>query len=543
MKKTYCLKLITVITVITFVMIACSAEGNLGGNTPTKTVTVGLQEGEYIVEGTGGTATFNVTTINIANGTYSISVKLAEGTGLPAGVSVPVSLTLTAGAGTLNLSVGSTAAKGEYSLTLTIDGTTSTAFDLIIGKGEVSYTVDTQIGNILHGSGGTATYMVTTKNVDEDNGVIFTWCDSSGNTASRPAGYVSGETVPDVATNGITTVTLVFDTAAVKGSYYFKLTIAGVVSTSVSLVYIDDIGTGTQADPWRVRTATQLVEVGRARAGYTGWNMSAHYRQIDHITLTSNWTPIPGYLTGSYDGGGFEIIGLTASGSASTQGFFVSIDSDGIVQNVILVDVNINFTGANTGYSAGIAGASTGKVLNCSVSGIVKGYGNVGGIVGRNNNSSATVQSCIFSGSVTGSFNIVGGIAGMNHGTVKDCYTIGSVSGADNVGGIAGYNSTGAALQNCVALNESITGTPTYGRVAGINLGTLTNNYARDDMKVNGATVTPGANHGEDVGGTQYNTKAWWNKDNTPTAGPAGWDFSSTGAWTWDSVKNLPVLR
>jgi hypothetical protein len=70
---------------------------------------------------------------------------------------------------------------------------------------------------------------------------------------------------------------------------------------------------------------------------------------------------------------------------------------------------------------------------------------------------------------------------------------------------------------------------------------TLSNNYARSDMLVNGSIVTGGTTTNKDganvTAGTaanQYNNQAFW-------VTTLGWDF--TTIWEWDTVRNLPKLR
>jgi hypothetical protein len=93
---------------------------------PVKTVAVGTQTGT-VIEGTGGTVTFDVTTENITNNTYTATVA-----NMPIGVSAGT-VAILSNSGTLTLTVPSTVAAGTTAtLTLTIDGTTSAAFTLTV---------------------------------------------------------------------------------------------------------------------------------------------------------------------------------------------------------------------------------------------------------------------------------------------------------------------------------------------------------------------------------------------------------------------------
>ena len=92
----------------------------------TKTITVGDQT-NIITAGTGGSATFPVTTTGIANGSYSMTI----GGNMPANALMEPP-TIANNAFTLTLNVPSTVAAGTYSISITIDGTTSNTFNLVV---------------------------------------------------------------------------------------------------------------------------------------------------------------------------------------------------------------------------------------------------------------------------------------------------------------------------------------------------------------------------------------------------------------------------
>lgn len=113
---------------------------------------------------------------------------------------------------------------------------------------------------------------------------------------------------------------------------------------------------------------------------------------------------------------------------------------------------------------------------NCSVSASVSGTGNyIGGIAGY---VDGTVKNSYAFGSVSGDDD-VGGVAGfVDYGTLKNCYAVNSVSGIGffGVGGIVG--STYGTVRNCVALNPVINSFMSIGRVTAESYGTLSKNTA-----------------------------------------------------------------
>ena len=316
-------------------------------------------------------------------------------------------------------------------------------------------------------------------------------------------------------------------------------------------------GTGTQEDPFLVRNETELRYVGRGTENsdpsYQDWTLTAHYKQTANITLPSvaagqsNWTRIGNSsFTGSYNGGGHTITGLTIDTTASEQGMFRYIGSVGKVENLGLIGINIKSTSTDIG---GIVGISFGTIQNCYVTGSVTGgNGRVGGIVGTI--QSGAIQNCYVAGSVTGAAGQIGGIAGRiedSSGTIRNCYVTGSIYGTTSyVGGIVGIN-YGSVL-NCVALNQSVDAMSNIGRV-GYNNATLNNNYAWSDMtlRANGSPMSPTGTTRSGIGGesitaAQAKDNSWWTTaGNWNTGGIGAWDF--TTVWQLNGANGMPSLR
>lgn len=93
------------------------------------------------------------------------------------------------------------------------------------------------------------------------------------------------------------------------------------------------------------------------------------------------------------------------------------------------------------GYSVGgIAGQSSGEIINSEAHGTVKGVFNVGGLIGINEN---TVKYSFATGKVVGERD-VGGLIGYNYNSkIEDNYSTGNVFGDINVGGLVGVNHGG----------------------------------------------------------------------------------------------------
>ncbi|MDR0456137.1 MAG: hypothetical protein LBH20_05590 [Treponema sp.] len=118
--------IIALVAVIGFSMAACSDDDGGGGG---KSVRVGSQSGT-LTPGTAGSVTYTVTTNEIANGSYAATVA-----NLPTGVTASSSITIASNTGTLTLTGSTTTTAGTTSnLKLTLDGTTSGNFSLVIGS-------------------------------------------------------------------------------------------------------------------------------------------------------------------------------------------------------------------------------------------------------------------------------------------------------------------------------------------------------------------------------------------------------------------------
>lgn len=242
--------------------------------------------------------------------------------------------------------------------------------------------------------------------------------------------------------------------------------------------------------------------------GLLAWNeavqkdMTLNCTLADNIDLTGkDWTPIGtsfgNSYTGTFDGNGKTITGLTVTGSDRYTGLFGFIK--GTVKNVVLTEINITsgtFVGGVAGWSFG------GNIENCSVSGSVSGS-DVGGVVGYQQGGSIT--GCSSSATVKGTQR-AGGVAGVTNSgaTLTACYATGDVTvendGPNNAcaGGVVGSNAYSTVIACYAAGNVSGTGSGTIhvGGVVGENYATVTACYwsGLPDNDNGGATKVDGTN-------------------------------------------------
>ncbi len=221
-------------------------------------------------------------------------------------------------------------------------------------------------------------------------------------------------------------------------------------------------------------------------------NLGINITLTENINLTDmDWAPIGidynHQYTGTFNGGGHTITGLTVTGSNEYAGLFGRIGSGGKVMNVKLEGVQIESDNEMSDVG-GVAGQSYGNIENCSVSGSVSVSGTnsiAGGVVGYQTGGSIT--GCSSSATVNAG-GVAGGVVGLADGgaTLTACYATGNVTiessgtGSYFAGGVVGIN-TVSTLKACYAwgsVTGSGSGTVYVGGVTGSNdLGTLTACY------------------------------------------------------------------
>ena len=235
--------------------------------------------------------------------------------------------------------------------------------------------------------------------------------------------------------------------------------------------------------------------------GLLAWNEAAQKDRLINCTLTADidltgkdWTPIGtnfyNSYTGTFDGGGHTIKGLTVTTNNQYVGLFGRLGKAGTVKNVVMEGVQIT-SNHSLGYAGGVAGFSWGGTIeNCSVSGSVSGTVSVGGVVGIQ--WEASITGCSSSATVKGMVQ-VGGVAGeTNSGaTMAACYATGNVTieidPIDNIlgGGLVGFNAGSSVLACYATGNVTSTGSSTgnvhIGGFLGGNYTTVTACYWKNN--------------------------------------------------------------
>ena len=344
------------------------------------------------------------------------------------------------------------------------------------------------------------------------------------------------------------------------------------VEGATSVTNDEDTGIVTAVFPIAVTDASDLDLVRNT--------LNADYIQMADITLTGSWNPIGSLaskFTGSYDGNGYTISGLTISSTVPYVGLFSFADGADFL-NITLEDVEV--TGG--GSVGGLMGYGLNcSIVNCSVSGsITCSSTRIGGLAGTTQNSTITSSSAICSVSGTGSvgglighmdsFNIAidcyakgnvtggtgwyaGGLVGLaGDGVIRECYATGNVSGVSGVGGLAGQ---AGALQDCYALGDVTGSGERIGGLVGQNGGPIENCFSA------GLVNNTGTMRGGMIGYYNYSYIIISSYYDTITSGMGdtnkgipmttddmkqpetfvGWDFDDI--WDIDEGESYPYLK
>ena len=247
-----------------------------------------------------------------------------------------------------------------------------------------------------------------------------------------------------------------------KQVLFWTAVVFGTFTSSISLGYSG--GTGTAEDPYQISNSQDLCTMGVLTSDYAKYFILT--KDIDlngqsYFQAVIAWGDIA--FTGTFDGNGHKITNFTIL-AGGRLGLFGTIGSGGEVKNLGIENITIRHSRGSHG--GGLAGFNQGSIRNCYTQGIVSGAENTGGLAGCN--SYGTISNCYSTCSVTGT-QYVGGLVGINSfGHINNCYSAGTVIGSYSVGGLAGNNTSGRIINSYST--SSTSGTNSVGGLAGQNI-------------------------------------------------------------------------
>ena len=342
----------------------------------------------------------------------------------------------------------------------------------------------------------------------QDNGftIINSWYDNETNSSASMEDSGYGKTKAEIVSllNGSEWTT---DSSKGRGYGTDATTTLPFLKnvTKLSNTLFED-GFGTSTNPYTITNWTQLQNINNSNILTKGYYLSLvnnlDSSTSDYTSLASpianmgfGWNSIGNNsatrFKGTFDGLGYTISGLYINRHADNIGLFGVTDSNTLIKNLGLEDINItgNF------YVGGLVGYNYGTISNSYALGFVTGSEAIGGLIGVND--SGMITNSYASGEQNGSFTVGGGLVGSNYGgTILNSYATGSVrSGLGNyLGGLVGYNS--GIIQNSYASGVvSETGSNNIGGLVGINHGTISNSYY--DNEINTGNMVDDSSYGK----------------------------------------------
>ncbi len=218
--------------------------------------------------------------------------------------------------------------------------------------------------------------------------------------------------------------------------------------------------------------STGNINGKKSVGGLVGSNGSPSFN--DGSTITNSYATgnvsgdsFVGGLAGSNPGSSNTIIASYATGHVSGTEYIGGLvgNNKGVVSNS-----HSTATTAASGKSAGgLVGSNEGSIIDCLAAGTVSGNHRVGGLAGDN---FGTIQHSQVNSRIDAEHNQVGGLVGSNFGLLTDCSVNATVSGQWVVGGLVGLNYN--HIDSChVTINLHASGISAGGLI-GLNQGTPT---------------------------------------------------------------------
>jgi PKD repeat protein len=277
------------------------------------------------------------------------------------------------------------------------------------------------------------------------------------------------------------------------GNYTVELSVTGEgqSNSTAQTIRIKNTmeGAGTKSNPYLIRDYHQLEQMDR--------QPDAHYRLAQDIspTLTAEWDPDRSFnpvgdssqpFTGSFDGDGYEIRGLSIDSSGNEVGLFGRTGSSANIYNVSVTGATVS----GTDYVGVLVGRNGGTISRSTVAGTVTGDTAVGGLVGMN---TGLIENTYARGDVTGSGTAIGRLVGRNEGagTVRDSFTTATVRGGSSTGNAVG--NAGGSIQHVYWERQSGQPSPVDAGQIGLTTDQMTGQKAATYMAFDGSiwkTVT-----------------------------------------------------
>ena len=207
--------------------------------------------------------------------------------------------------------------------------------------------------------------------------------------------------------------------------------------------------------------------------------LDSHSRNLSVILLTDidltgvDFSGIP-IFCGNFDGNGHTVSGLSITRDGSNMGLFRYVGDSALIQN-LTVSGEVTPDGSRSAVG-GIAGHNAGKIQNCFFDGTVSGSDDVGGIAGINA-ITGIIDGCHSKGIITGDHR-VGGVVGNNLGVVRSCN---NRSGVNTTAEENQIKLSDISLETITG-SESVSAVTDIGGIAGTSSGVIRQSKNRGNV-------------------------------------------------------------
>ena len=300
-------------------------------------------------------------------------------------------------------------------------------------------------------------------------------------------------------------------------------------------------GSGIESNPYVITTIEQLQEIqDDLEACYVlgndidasataSWNDGAGFEPIGYSLEDGTIVA----FTGTFNGQCHVISNLYINRPGTDGvGLFGHINDGAVIENVGLDTADIS---ARRDSGLLVGNLNNSIIGNSWSSGDIRGTYNgqmrLGGLVGISTGYNSLIYQCFSSSNITafGGAQQIGGLAGYNgHGSViSDCYATGHVSGTSKVGGLVGdniYGSRGTLIERCYST----------GKLSGDGGGLVGSNW-NDGVTTDSYWDINTSGKSSSYGGTGKTTTQMMQQSTF-----AGWDFENV--WLIEEDQTYPYL-
>ncbi|MFW6308829.1 MAG: GLUG motif-containing protein [bacterium] len=249
----------------------------------------------------------------------------------------------------------------------------------------------------------------------------------------------------------------------------------------------DITGKGTPENPFVIYSFSGLEKIGNPQDKYPldanyvlGNDIDAQPTAENHYNQGQGWQPIASSenpFQGKIDGQNYEILNLNINlPRGEIIGLFARTKG-AVIKNLGLRNIKI----IGKEYVGGLTGINSGTISNSYVQGKIKSKFISGGLAGWN--FAGQIENSHFEGQVKGKL-LLGGLTGRSSsGKILHSKVKGQITGDDrNIGGLTGDNTVYSTIEDS-HVEGKITGYERIGGLAGLNNGTINNSQFQGQVK------------------------------------------------------------